>query len=377
MIKRRPVVLKDIEAILSGAELYGTILGNTGAVFSIMDSDFNILHLNYFGREIFGKIHDFGIIDLNETKCYEYFRGESKPCPGCKTANTFDTCRPERDFIIHNRLVDRVFNVCAYPVTEIVDGETKAVAVLEVAEDITAKVISAGKAHDAKNLLTSVVGVADLALHSLKSSDDDKELVSNLELCVKSGSRIGSLLSDLQKILSGKSRWEDYTAGPVDLKSVVNESIYFIRPQYLKKKIALAAELDDVPVIEGHRNGLISVFENILRNSLEALAETQNPQVTVNLYHESGYIHVMFTDNGAGISPDKIDYIFNPYFTTKEKGHGLGLSVSKQIIEKRHFGKISVESSYGKQETGTTFTIKIPDPTTLKIMRQETWYKKS
>jgi signal transduction histidine kinase len=102
------------------------------------------------------------------------------------------------------------------------------------------------------------------------------------------------------------------------------------------------------------------VFANILDNAIDALAPVVEGR-RIELYVENGrpdHATVRIHDNGAGISEETLDRIFSPFFTTKEKGTGLGMAISKKIVE-AHEGTIEVASEVGR---GTEFTIRLPLP---------------
>jgi len=98
------------------------------------------------------------------------------------------------------------------------------------------------------------------------------------------------------------------------------------------------------------------VIENLLRNALDAMEG--KGKISAKVYEEKGYVTIDVSDTGKGIPPSKFKTVFQPGFTTKKRGWGLGLSLAKRIIESYHSGKIFVKKS-GVNE-GTTFTIKLP-----------------
>ncbi|MEM9819920.1 MAG: HAMP domain-containing sensor histidine kinase [Bacteroidota bacterium] len=98
------------------------------------------------------------------------------------------------------------------------------------------------------------------------------------------------------------------------------------------------------------------VIENLLRNALDAMGG--KGKISAAVYAEKGFVNIDVSDTGKGIPPSKFKTVFQPGFTTKKRGWGLGLSLAKRIIESYHSGKIFVKKS-GVNE-GTTFTIKLP-----------------
>lgn len=97
------------------------------------------------------------------------------------------------------------------------------------------------------------------------------------------------------------------------------------------------------------------VVENIMRNALDAM--DGKGSITIHFYEEEGFNCIDITDTGKGITPSKFKTVFNPGYSTKQRGWGLGLSLAKRIIEEYHKGKIFVKSS--KIDVGTTFCIKL------------------
>ncbi len=115
----------------------------------------------------------------------------------------------------------------------------------------------------------------------------------------------------------------------------------------------------DFPVIVGDKKQIQEVLFNIIRNAAQAMDKKQG-KIVVSGFSENGSTVVRIADNGAGIPQDKIDQIFNPFYTTKApgKGTGLGLFIVKQVVE-RNKGTIAVQSEMG---VGTTFTLRFPAP---------------
>ena len=114
------------------------------------------------------------------------------------------------------------------------------------------------------------------------------------------------------------------------------------------------AVTDDLQHIKGDINLLDQVFLNLLTNSIEALHGREDPIIGIHFSStEEGKTMIRFTDNGAGMTEDVREQIFVPFYTTRKKGSGIGLSLCKQII-RLHGGMIGVESV---KDQGTSFTI--------------------
>jgi signal transduction histidine kinase len=102
---------------------------------------------------------------------------------------------------------------------------------------------------------------------------------------------------------------------------------------------------------------MTQVFMNLLLNAMQAMpAERENKQITIEVAPTQSSACITIKDNGTGITPESMEKLFTPFFTTKKKGTGLGLSIVQRIIEE-HGGKIMAQSTVN---VGTTFTITLP-----------------
>jgi signal transduction histidine kinase len=117
----------------------------------------------------------------------------------------------------------------------------------------------------------------------------------------------------------------------------------------------VAKPAGDLPLMFFDPNQMKQVLINLIKNALEAMDEAGGV-ISLSTMFKGGQVHLSVEDTGKGIEPEIIQDIFNPFFTTKKTGTGLGLAVINKIIEDHH-GTISVTSSKGQ---GTTFTIHLP-----------------
>lgn len=141
----------------------------------------------------------------------------------------------------------------------------------------------------------------------------------------------------------------------VDLRRVVDDVLAIVRTQAEEQGVVLEADAPFGPAeVQADAEKLKSCFSNIVINAIQAMPE--GGRLTVSIDPEGAEVRVRFTDTGQGIPAEALDRVFEPYYSTKDTGTGLGLAVTKKIVEE-HGGRIRVESAPGE---GTTFEVDLP-----------------
>lgn len=143
---------------------------------------------------------------------------------------------------------------------------------------------------------------------------------------------------------------------PNDIQQTVQNVLDYLRPR-ISQKVQLSADLLPDPILSAHNPPLMEwVMENIMKNAVDAMESKGAIHVKVSTSPE--WVHIDISDTGKGLHPKQFKTIFNPGYTTKKRGWGLGLSLVKRIVKDYHKGKVFVLSSeLGK---GTTFRISLP-----------------
>jgi len=142
----------------------------------------------------------------------------------------------------------------------------------------------------------------------------------------------------------------------ININAVLQNIKQLFKDEFLTKQIKIRVNIsDDIESIKADENLLTQVLINLIKNSVEALNETNNKQIKVDVYTTDLINYIEISDNGKGMSDEVKSQIFIPFYTTKKEGDGIGLSLSRQIIL-AHGGNITVETKLGK---GSKFTVNI------------------
>ncbi|MCT8140007.1 PAS domain-containing protein [Anaerobacillus sp. CMMVII] len=211
--------------------------------------------------------------------------------------------------------------------------------------------ISASIAHEIRNPLTTVRGY--LQLMSQEEIPIAADLLSSL--LIPELDRANKIISDFLTV----SKNAPVKRTPEKIASFFTHFKNLMYSEAMMRDVelivALDEELTDTIVLINH-NELLQVFINLFNNSIDSKQDTQPLVISIEGKKLNNDIHIIFKDNGIGMSESSLRYIFDPFFSTKETGTGLGLSLSKKIIE-LHNGSISVSSTLHK---GTRFFITLP-----------------
>ncbi len=209
--------------------------------------------------------------------------------------------------------------------------------------------LAAGAAHDIGNLFASVLGHAQLLQQTAPSHLQDD--LKTIEQAARDGHY---LLRRLLTIRSTTSSSEA-TMSPVLLTALVHDALRLTQPFWgNRRSITVNMALAPVPPVRGHPADLREVLVNLILNGVSAMPE--GGTLTVRTYSTGERAIVEISDTGVGIAPAHQSTIFQPFVTTRNAGSGLGLSVSRTIVES-YGGAISVSSMPGR---GATFSISLP-----------------
>ena len=213
--------------------------------------------------------------------------------------------------------------------------------------------LAASVAHDLSNLITPILGYAQLLLR--KRDQLDAELVDIAERILRASRRAHLLLRQMVDLSSEQTQ----NVEVVDLHDLLAETCEILAVHFKHRHIRVTTCFADGPLpVLSNRVQLSQVFVNLFVNAVDAMPNGGELRITTSISRSGDTACVQVTDTGVGIPPDLLPHIFDAFFTTKPEGEGtgLGLSVSKEIIT-QYGGRIEVESEPGR---GTTFSVWLP-----------------
>ncbi|MDP2972531.1 MAG: ATP-binding protein, partial [Deltaproteobacteria bacterium] len=213
--------------------------------------------------------------------------------------------------------------------------------------------LTAGLAHEIRNPLVAIKTLTQLLPERLEDEEFRNHFLSIAAGEVDRISHLVNELLDFAKPSSPKLEFED-------VNSILDGMILLISTESKKKQIHIVKQYTpDLPFVKVDREQIKQVFLNVLLNAIEATPENGEVTVKTRSFLKPGgepYLQVEFKDTGCGIPQECLEEIFNPFYTTKTTGSGLGLSISNQIVLD-HKGYIDVKSLVSK---GTSFFINLP-----------------
>ncbi|MGZ3536672.1 MAG: GAF domain-containing protein [Thermodesulfobacteriota bacterium] len=209
--------------------------------------------------------------------------------------------------------------------------------------------LAAGIAHEIRNPLTSI----NILIHSLTENfppeDSHRE---DLKVIEEEIDRINEILDRFLRFAKPAPPLLERT----EVASIFEETLQLIRPRMEKQRVQVQKEFEVLPIILMDREQIKQVALNLLLNAVQAMPRGGTLMLRGENSKGGQWIKISIRDSGIGIPDEDMNRLFDPFFSTREGGIGLGLSIAHRIIDQHH-GKIEVESALGK---GTLFTLWLP-----------------
>jgi signal transduction histidine kinase len=186
-------------------------------------------------------------------------------------------------------------------------------------------------AHEVKQPLTAIITNGGTGLRWLSRGDAQDQVAARIERIIDSAEQANEIIQRIQSMAAKREPvWTD-----LDLNEVIDEALQFVRYESVEKNVRIVADLAPaLPLVCGDRVQLQQVLVNLLVNSLQAIdaGGGRDRLVRVRSASENGWIEITVSDSGPGIPPESLNRVFKGFFTTKEAGMGIGLTICQTII---------------------------------------------
>lgn len=209
--------------------------------------------------------------------------------------------------------------------------------------------VTASLAHEIGTPLNAVAGHLQLLGRNHSDAQDTQRRLKIID------AQLDSVVQTVKSLLERTHR-RRVRLELIDINETVRELALLVEPMLESQNIKASVTLDDLlPCVSADRDGLHQVFLNLVNNSCEAMPNGGELEIATRYLRERRQVEIMFSDSGAGIAPDVVDHLFEPMFTTKQSGGGLGLVIARDIITE-HRGRIELVSG----SSGAVFLLALP-----------------
>lgn len=343
------------------------ILNGISDGIMVLDKDYRIVGANPVIQNFMGRSFE----EIQGQHCYEMCNGSPQRCSFCRADITFKDGKHVTSYCTKPLVGsddERILEIHDFPLYN-ENGEVE--QIIEYIKDVTDAVqmqarlesarrlaeigeMAAKIAHEVRNPLSAIGG----ATHYLRGKIDNADVESYLDLIEEQIQRVNHVATELLNL----SKPLPPVFHPGNLKDVIEKSLILTRPQLSQKQISVEIEIPgEIPAIPLDEHKMEQALVNIILNSVDAMVPGGHLQISAAVL-ENQYLDgeksviLKICDDGCGVEQAKCTQIFNPFFTTKTKGTGLGLTIVKKIVE-HHQGTIEFNSRCGE---GSEIILSLP-----------------
>jgi PAS domain S-box-containing protein len=361
------------DKIRNAAEEWQTTFDSIQDLVMILDPEFKLVRVNAATLSFF----NLPLEKVLGKHCYDLMHGTREPVKTCPFAKMLET-KTHEETELYDDKTDAWLHVSVDPVF---DDKGQIIRVIHTVKDVTASKqaeaeafrarrellrmerlsrmgeLTASLAHELNQPLTAILSNAQAALRFLQSENPDlNELRDILQDISSDDKRAGSVIRSLRAMMKQEERERE----PLSINELVREVVSLFHSEAVLRNVSIDMEFtESLPTVLADKTQLQQVVLNLMMNATEAMdheAPESRKLFLKTRRADHGAIQVAVRDRGPGIEEEKLDRVFQPFFTTKGAGLGMGLSISRSIIE-AHGGRLWAENNRDK---GATFFFEIP-----------------
>jgi len=359
--------------IQTAAEEWGTTFDSVRDLVMILDQEFKIVRVNAATISFFNLPLE-GIVGNH---CYTLMHGTNEPVEICPLSQVMKT-KTHEETELYDDKAKAWFHVSVDP---ILDDKGEITRAIHTVRDITERKraeqealdsrreltrmerlsrmgeLSASLSHELNQPLTAILSNARAALRFLESGKlDPGELEEILQDIVKDDKRAGDIIRNLRAMVKPEEGEQELTS----INDILHETVALFRSEAIIRNVRIKMGLADaLPLLHINKVQMQQVLINLMMNAAESMTQDESAEKVIVLQTEAsgeGVVKVAVRDFGSGIEEQQLRKIFEPFFTTKRSGLGMGLSLSRSIIES-HGGHLWAENNPDK---GITFYFDLP-----------------
>lgn len=267
---------------------------------------------------------------------------------------TYPEPRTVRLYMVPFRQLGRGSRRFAVILTDVTRDKLTTEARIEDERTSSVLLLAAGVAHELGNPLNSLtihLQLIERKLRKLKAGKDTDSLAESIQVCRDEVGRLDGIITNFLNAL----RPQPPDLAEVDLAEVLTSVLDFQQREIADRGIVIDAETAGaLPPVMADRNQVKQVFFNLVKNALEAMQP--GGRLRIRAWADDDHVIIALGDSGTGIKQEDLARLFQPYYTTKPGGHGLGLMIVQRIM-REHGGQIGIES---KEGAGTLVTLQFP-----------------
>jgi PAS domain S-box-containing protein len=348
---------KSLKKVKDSEEKFRSIFENSHDVIYLADSTGKIYEINKAAERLFGYNRE-EILNMNAVDLYENKQDRARFLEAINQTGTYSNYEVTLKDKYGNRKscmltasvqkVDENGVVYYQGIVHDITRRRKAEQDLQIAEKlaVTGRVART-LAHEVRNPLTNI----NLSVEQLEEDIKNPEYLTYFEIIKRNSKRINDLITELME----NSKPTEIESSKIPIRTIIDKTISLAKDRAALKNIKIETQyIGDHELIQGDESKLTMAFLNIITNAIEAVEDNKGV-IRILTHCKDKKCLIEIEDNGCGICKDDLAKIFEPYFTGKSNGMGLGLATTHNII-RTHKGYIDVESEEGK---GTKFSINL------------------